>query len=336
MTTEPNDPAHGPPDLGESAAALPGASGNPEGGGSSLWMRVVYSPNGVRAGWRLAIFLLLVTALVTVARFVRHRFAPGPSPGGLRAGSLFAGLTMVFLFLLIASWVMTKIEGRRLADYGIPWRQAFGARFWEGLVWGFAALTVLLGVLRLTGNFHFGSAAIHGREIAYYAAAWGAAFLAVGFFEEYLWRGYAQFTLTTGIGFWPSAIVLSALFGAGHLGNPGETWLGGFTAGMFGLVLCLALRRTGNLWLGIGFHCSWDWGESFFYGVPDSGTHAEGHFLSPTFQGSKWMTGGTVGPEASVLCVIILVLLWLMILARFREVRYPNPSTLGDPRYRAG
>jgi len=45
---------------------------------------------------------------------------------------------------------------------------------------------------------------------------------------------------------------------------------------------------------------------------------------SLTFYGSKWMTGGTVGPEASVLCIIILVLFWLMILARFPEERHPN------------
>jgi membrane protease YdiL (CAAX protease family) len=44
-----------------------------------------------------------------------------------------------------------------------------------------------------------------------------------GIREEALFRGYLQATLTRGIGFWPAAVVLSLLFGAGHLANAGET-----------------------------------------------------------------------------------------------------------------
>jgi hypothetical protein len=153
--------------------------------------------------------------------------------------------------------------------------------------------------------------------------------------EEFLFRGYALFTLTTGIGFWPSAILLSAGFGAVHLTNQGETWIGGLSAGLFGFLFCLILRRTGDLWLAIGFHCSWDWGESFFYGVPDSGFVSPGHFLSSSFQGNKWITGGSVGPEGSVLCIVVLLVLWILFSFRFREARYPDPAALGDHRRHA-
>ena len=97
-------------------------------------------------------------------------------------------------------------------------------------------------------------------------------FIIVGFFEEFsFFRGYLQSTLGSGIGFWPAAILLSILFGAVHLGNPGEAKIGAFMAGSFGLVCAFALWRTGNLWLPIGMHASWDWGETYFYGTPDSG-----------------------------------------------------------------
>jgi len=48
-------------------------------------------------------------------------------------------------------------------------------------------------------------------------------FLLVGLFEEFLLRGYTQFTLARGIGFWLAAVLLSTAFGASHLKNPEKT-----------------------------------------------------------------------------------------------------------------
>jgi len=141
----------------------------------------------------------------------------------------------------------------------------------------------------------------------------------VGFFEEFLLRGYTQFTLTRGIGFWSSAIFLSAAFGAIHLGNKGEDIFGALAAALIGLFFCLTLRRTGNLWFAVGLHASWDWGETFLYSVPNSGTTAPGHLLNSSFQGPRWLTGGSVGPEASVFVFIVIGLMWLLFHLQYRE-----------------
>jgi membrane protease YdiL (CAAX protease family) len=133
-------------------------------------------------------------------------------------------------------------------------------------------------------------------------------FIFVGMFEEFSFRGYMQSTLQSGIGFWPAAIILSIVFGAIHLGNSGEAKIGAFMAGCFGLVAAFALRRTGNIWYPIGMHASWDWGETYFYGTPDSGTLAQGHFLNSSFRGPEWLTGGSVGPEGSWLVFLVMIL----------------------------
>jgi uncharacterized protein len=117
-----------------------------------------------------------------------------------------------------------------------------------------------------------------------------------------------QAALGSGIGFWPAAIILSIVFGAIHMGNPGEAKIGGFMAGCFGLVAAFALRRTGNLWFPIGLHAAWDWGETYFYGVPDSGLVAQGRLFTSSLHGPNWLTGGSVGPEGSYLVFGILVL----------------------------
>jgi membrane protease YdiL (CAAX protease family) len=124
-------------------------------------------------------------------------------------------------------------------------------------------------------------------------------------------RGYSQYTLARGIGFWPAALILSSAFGLIHLRNGGEQWPGLLAAAFIGLFFCLTLRRTGTLWFAIGFHAAWDWGETFFYSVPDSGMVAPGHLLSSSLRGPQWLSGGSVGPEGSILCFLVIAATWV-------------------------
>ncbi|MHB8486330.1 MAG: CPBP family intramembrane glutamic endopeptidase [Candidatus Acidiferrales bacterium] len=289
---------------------------------------IFFGPNGLRAGWRLLIFAANAFVLLAIFGLIQDSLSHGKRiPFTARGVSIREA--SAFLCILIASWVMTFIEGRAIGDYGLPARKAFGKEFWQGAVIGFVAMTVLLGVLRALGVFSFGLMALHGATLAEYAALWGVAFLLTGFFEEYLFRGYSLFTLTTGIGFWPAAILLSLVFGYAHLRNGGEDWLGALGAGSAGFLFCLILRRTGDLWMAIGFHAAWNWAETFFYGVPDSGQVAPGHMLNPSFHGPKLLTGGSVGPEGSIVCFVVLILCWIFFHFWLPDAKYPNPAALG-------
>jgi membrane protease YdiL (CAAX protease family) len=177
-------------------------------------------------------------------------------------------------------------------------------------------------VLRATGNFYFGSLCLTRAEIPAFAVLRAVFFAMVGVAEGFASSGYALFALTHGLGFWPAAALLAVLFGGLHSAvNAGENWLGSVSLVLVGLLLALTLQRTGNLWFAIGMHAAWDWAQSFLYGVPDSGVTV-GHLLTPSFQGSKWMTGGTAGPEGSVVTLLGYVFVFALINFRFREVRY--------------
>jgi hypothetical protein len=69
---------------------------------------------------------------------------------------------------------------------------------------------------------------------------------------------------------------------------------------------CLTLRRTGALWFAIGFHAAGDYAETFLFSVRDSGYAASWTFLNSSFHGPGWLTGGKVGPEASVFSMLVL------------------------------
>ena len=302
---------------------------------------ILYGPNGLRAGWRALLFMLIVVGIVVLINVTGHyltrKYGHSPvNPGHidtLAPGLIAIGELVSLAVILVASLIMGRIEHRKLAHYGLPLRSPFPKYFWEGLLWGFLSISGVLFVIFLFHGFRITGIDTHGSALALSTLEWTLAFLAVAFSEEFTFRGYMQFTLTTGIGFWPAALLMSALFAFAHTRNEGESIFGLIQVAAFGIFACIALQRTGNLWWPIGFHAAWDWGQTFFYGVPDSGMQATHNFLHSEFHGPKWLTGGSTGPEASIFTLICLVIVSLLILWKYREVRYPDPKALGlSPR----
>ncbi len=248
----------------------------------------------------------------------------GSSRNELAVNSELPTKAVMVFFVSLATWIVSRIEKRPLSDYGMPLRQAFGVRFWEGSVWGFVMLSAILLILRVSGHFQIDSVALAGAAIFRWALAWGVTFLAVSWSEEFVFRGYWLFSMSRRMRFWPAAFFLSAVFGAAHLGNHGENALGILQVVATGLLFCLMIRRTGNLWFAVGFHAAWDWAETFFYGTPDSGLFGVGRFLNTSVRGPNWLTGGSAGPEGSVFAMLILLFCALLIHSRFPDAIYPD------------
>jgi hypothetical protein len=116
------------------------------------------------------------------------------------------------------------------------------------------------------------------------------------------------------------------------MGNAGESRIGVIATGVFALFASVTLWRTGDLWLAVGAHAGWDWGQSFFYGVPDSGLIVPGHLFNPTLSKTApaWLSGGTVGPEGSVLTLALWVLMFAGFLLFYpkRRDQSPQPSNV--------
>ena len=286
--------------------------------------RIFMGSGGLRSGWRLLLYVIMVAALGFLLRkaALPHRLGLGDM------GKSMFGVTAALFMAVLPALFMAKIEKRSFWDYGISRRGAFGKLFWQGMAWGIAAITALLLVLRGVHAFYFGNILLHGASIWKFAISLAVFFVLVGFVEEFLLRGYTQFTLAQGIGFWPAGVLLSILFGAGHLGNPGESIFGAAAAGAVGLFFCLTLKRTGTLWFAIGFHASWDWGESYLYGVADSGSIFPGRLMNPSWHGPAWLTGGTVGPEGSLLAFLVIVALCALFARAYPAAQGDNSSAV--------
>jgi uncharacterized protein len=292
--------------------------------------RIFIGPDGIRAGWSLLIFVGLLAALMYGIHLVAVRIHPPTGKPQAEIGATFAVLNELFPFLaiLFITWLMSKIERRPNGVYGLG-----GGRkaplFFIGAVWGFLCLSLLVGILWKSGLLVIDKRLLFGADVLRYGALWLFGFLLVGLLEEYLTRGYLQYTLTRGLagvyqaifktqhsevlGFWTAALCFSLMFGLGHSGNPGESPIGLLSAGSAGLVFCFSLWRTGSLWWAVGFHMAWDWAQSFLYGVADSGLMVQHHLLATHPVGKPILSGGTTGPEGSIFVIAVLLLIAVII-----------------------
>jgi uncharacterized protein len=338
-TVPPDEPI--PPTVSVAAAesipsTAPAASPQP-----STLRQIFIGKDGLRAGWSLLIFIALMVALGFCANRIAHKIYPS-APKGVTPGTevspsfLVLGEALPFFLVLLVTWIMSKIERRPNSVYGLGGGRKLPL-FFAGLAWGVTCLSLLVLTLWKTGLLVIDNRLLFGGEALRYGAIWLLGFLFVGLLEEYLVRGYLQYTLTRGLaglyqlifktrhsaalGFWTSAVIFSILFGLGHGSNPGESPIGLLGAGLAGFVFCFSLWRTGSLWWAIGFHTTWDWAQSFLYGVADSGMMAQHHLLATHPVGRPILSGGTTGPEGSIFIVAVLGLISLIIVFTLPRAR---------------
>jgi uncharacterized protein len=290
---------------------------------------IFLGPNGVRAGWRAALFVALFLLFVSLGGSALRslHLSVLVQPGPLTPYVLGAQEGLAALCSIAAALIMSRLERRCFGDYGMSLTQAFGKNFWLGAVWGTAAISALMLVIRAFGGYSFGMVDLSPSGVVRYALEWAAVFCLVGIFEEFFFRGYLQFTLSSGMGFWPAALLLSLAFGAVHIHNQGETLVGVLSVFVIGMFFCFTLRRTGTLWFAIGMHAAYDFGETYVYSVPDSGIVMPGHLLASSFHGPAWLTGATVGPEGSVFDFVIMAIAFV-VFDRVYRIRKADPSLL--------
>jgi hypothetical protein len=133
--------------------------------------------------------------------------------------------------------------------------------------------------------------------------------------EEVAFRGYSYRRLIEAIGPVAATIVMSLLFGLGHVLNPSATWASTLVTILAGVLLSVAWLRTRGLWLGWGLHFAWNASMGILFGLPISGINDFASIVQTRAFGRLWLTGGDYGPEGAAITVIVL-LIGIVILVR--------------------
>lgn len=275
-----------------------------------------------KRGRYLALVYFLSFAVLTVvvgvlaaheAKLALHFLYAKQQPDSGTAGLIAEPATAAAV--LLTTFVMALISKQPFLSFGLGGRHRL-RNFAIGLAAGIGLIAALLLAMQALGGFSFGALAGTWPTLVKNGALYGLLFLAVAITEEFLFRGYGLVMLSRFASFWPAAILLALLFGAAHLGNGGEDAVGALAAGSYALGAALSFRWTGSLWYALGVHTGIGYAESFLFGVPNSGNLLSGRALLSSVHGPAWLTGGTVGPEGSLLVVGPLILImftaWLL------------------------
>jgi uncharacterized protein len=249
--------------------------------------------------WRIFIMavMLLIVVIVT-PRVLDLGIPPEPSPWHPALAAL-RNLVVAGMMVWVYSFSVRLME-RRSATEIMP----RPLNLLTGTLIGTALISAVYIVLWSMGHATFASGTgVMGLGFAL-AGVFGAALFEELLLRALLFRIAEQAFGTT------SAVVLSAgVFGLLHGLNHGATLMSDVAIALeAGVLLALAYALTRNLWLAVGIHLGWNFAEGSIYGAAVSGTAPAHTLLRGSLTGAQTFTGGTFGPEASIVSIAVCLL----------------------------
>ena len=266
-----------PPDLGDRRFLHPGPL---------RWLRAI--------GWVFALVFLVALTSLSAGEALGHWWPKTSGPLQLAANVI--GALIGLAVYAAAVWLA---EGRWPSELALrPLAPELGA----GLLIGALMFGAVMAVMAVFGLYDI-------RAVGE-APAWLAIGRAVqsGVVEEILIRAILLRLVWRAFGPWVAFAVSAAVFGLGHLPNPGATVFAAVCIGLeAGIMLGAFYALTGRLWVSIGVHAAWNFTQGYLFGAAVSGGDFGPAIANSTARPGfpDWLTGGVFGPEASLPAVVI-------------------------------
>ena len=240
-----------------------------------------------------ALLLAMLIGLQIGIASVAHQIPRPVRPLWSLPAELLYGALMLWLYCMLVRYFERR-EVVELARRGAARRVATGALL------GAVLFSIVYAAMALGGYLHqvrFGGLAGFWSPLA---TAVGA-----GVGEELLFRGVIFRLTEERLGTAAALIVSSLLFGLVHAANVGATPVSTAAIALeAGALLGIAYSASRSLWLPIGLHFGWNFTEGGIFGTAVSGGQSRG-LLDSVLSGPNLMTGGSFGPEASLIAVAV-------------------------------
>jgi membrane protease YdiL (CAAX protease family) len=277
---------------------------------STLWARMTHWTL-----WRIFIMaLMLLTVVIVTPRLLDFGIPREPSPWHpalVALRNLLVAGAMVWVYSLSVKLLerrsSTEVKPRLL-------------NFVSGTLIGTALISAVYLVLWVAGHAFFALGTGTTGLGFTLAGVFGAAL-----FEELLLRAILFRIAEQAFGTTAAVVFSAVIFGLLHGMNHGATLMSDVAISLeAGILLALAYVLTHNLWLAVGIHLGWNFAEGSIYGAAVSGTAPVHTLLRTSLIGTPVLTGGTFGPEASIVSIVVCLFasgaLLLLVLRRRRWV----------------
>jgi uncharacterized protein len=266
------------------------------------WRRWFVEDGRVRAFWRATLFVITFLAILQLEILLLPVLVSIPvAEDRLSLGLIAQGLLLLGAAVL-AGWAMLHwVDRQPLSELGFGLTPRVPLELAAGLAIGVGIMTATVLLLVLGGAYRYVAEA---GSVAGWVSVAGVSLLAFAIpaaAEEALFRGYFFRTLLQGAGAAVAVMVTSVLFTLVHGANPNVTSFGLLNIFLAGVLLAVAVLRTGTLWLATALHLGWNWVMAGPLDLPVSGI---GGYDVPLYDamatGPAWLTGGEFGPEGGL------------------------------------
>lgn len=273
-------------------------------------------PWGVLAPF-LLIFFVAAPVLLTDEPFMQWELVDdrGNPIGAL---GLYAFLLIPFAMTgaLVLAWVLL-VERRPLRTIGLT-SSARAMSFARGLAIGITTIGAVIAAIWVAGGYQpvaFASAFFAPRNLISIGILF-LCFVVQASVEEIIFRGWLMSALARKFNVALAVMLTCTVFTFLHYSRGQELLI---TAGsfLFSAFACLWALKARNLWGVMGWHVGWNWLLATGFELPVTGFDAGASALLVKLvpRGPDILTGGSQGPEGSVVCLIFFVgatatLLW--------------------------
>jgi len=252
--------------------------------------------------WKIILFLTLWGVLYAPAVLgIAVKAQDGGAvigPGGRVVLEFFGALAVI-----TAAWILVRFVDRRdFAGFGFAPGSAVRDLL-IGLFFGLVMIAVAVAILFSAGWVE---------AIPILGFSWsglglmGAALLFNSVTQEVLVRGYVLQTIESQFNTLIALVVSSVFFTALHAGAiAGGGILPAINLLAAGVVLGLAYTTTGNLWLPIGLHFSWNFLQGPVLGIAVSGQALDSGWKLLDLTGPAIFTGGAFGLEGGLIATLV-------------------------------
>ena len=238
------------------------------------------------------------------------------------------------LFLIIGAFGMTALvfaawlrffERQSWASVGLGISQDTRRNYLLGFGLGLAMAATVVGAVCLLGGYIIEAEVNLQLQDLVPILILMLAFMLQSGTEELVFRGWMLGRIAARYGLWAGVMGNSVLFTLMHVDTDSLAALGLvgiilFVSAtlLFSIFLSLLVIRERSIWGAAAWHASWNWMFITWFGLPTTGVELNlvplVSDLMPVPAAAVWLTGGTDGPEGSVLTPIVLALgcLWLI------------------------
>lgn len=282
-----------------------------------------------RAGWRLLLHLFVLMLLLS---FWQLALQGWPGHGNL--------LYLVYGgFITLSVWIAAQLfDRRKFKEYGLKLSPQWYRDCLFGIVLGLVSMSILFFVYWSAGWAEFngwGWERAHNRDYFWVIGGYFVMMIAVGFYEELVFRGYQTKNLAEALmvgkidnnkAAFIAVAVTSVFFGVMHYSNPNATVVSTINISIAGIMLGLPYILTNSLALPIGLHFSWNFFQGGVFGFPVSGNPPRESLIQIVIDGPQLITGGSFGPEGGVTGAIMIIILIIVVLYYYRQMPMPKAS----------